>query len=101
MTRRDEPDDKTRARMIALAVLIGGVCVWSPFWLFVQLHWHRRFVGPFYTFSLVMLPVVGLAPLGSLVNAKREHRWIFAAAMIATVILDLAFVPVLVAFGLG
>jgi hypothetical protein len=86
-------------RKAALVVLVAGVGVWSPFWVWYQLHFHTRFVGPFYTYSFTFLPLMIAPGLNAIASANGKKRaWIVAMIVVACA-LTIASIPVMRAMG--
>lgn len=83
----------------ALVVLIGGYLTWSPFWVWYQFHFHTRFVGPFYTFSLTFLPLVIGSGLSTLASAKPKNRPAMLALLALGILFTVGLVPLVRACG--
>ncbi|MEO9143243.1 MAG: hypothetical protein ABI332_13285 [Polyangiaceae bacterium] len=80
----------------ASIVTLGGLCVWSPAWLFVTLrYFHSSWIGPFWAYSIVFLPLVVGSALGTVARTRPERRTPIALFLASATVAFLAIGPVL------
>lgn len=93
----DRPDPlRHPLQRAASIVTLAGLFAWSPVWIFVMLHfYHSSWIGPFWAYSIVFLPLVVGSALGTVARTRPGRRTPVALFVASGTIAFLAIGPVL------